>query len=124
MNDAKFIRVLYSPSHFTLNGIYLLISLNDILIEKYFNKYKCCFHVGQHKDMIEQVKHIEDSILRKVGIRNKAPLYKIYEQLSNGNIKILENVVSNQNLFVLKISGVWETEMHYGVTFKFSRIVG
>ena len=124
MNDAKFIRVLYSPSFCTMNGVYLLIQLHDIVIEKYFNKYKCCFQVAHHRDMIENIKLIEDSILKKVNIQNKIPLYKIYEQLSNGNIKILDNNMSNQNMFALKISGIWETDMHYGVTFKFSRVKG
>ena len=50
---------------------------------------------------------------------------KIYEQLKNGNIKVFTNEMSykiNNNAFVLKISGVWETEQNYGVTYKFSKI--
>jgi hypothetical protein len=29
MNEGSFIRILYSPNSFTLNGIYLLLQLND-----------------------------------------------------------------------------------------------
>ena len=130
MNEGKFIRIIYSTSFFTLNGVYLLVPLNEVQIEKYFNKYKCMFSVNSHKELIENIKCIEDSILKKVNIRNKVPLFKIYEQLRNGNIKIFHstdnvnggNRITNHS-FVLKISGIWETEMHYGLTFKFSKVV-
>ena len=40
MNEGSFIRILYSTNHFAMNGIYLYIYLNDISIEKFYNKYK------------------------------------------------------------------------------------
>ena len=124
MNDGKFIRILYSTQYFILNGIYLFIPLQEITVEKYFNKYKCNFNINDHKEMIEQMRVIEESILKKVNIKNKIPQGKIYEQLKNGNIKVFTNELSckSNNHFVLKISGVWETEQFYGVTYKFSKI--
>ena len=124
MNDGNFIRILYSTPTFVLNGIYLLIRLNDIMVEKYYNKYKCIFNINNHKDIIEDVKTIEDSLLKKINIKNKFPQNKIYDQLKNGNIKIFSDVnpKTYTNSFLLKISGIWETETHYGVTYKFSKI--
>jgi hypothetical protein len=124
MNEGNFIRVLYSTPSFVLNGIYLLIRLNDIVVEKYYNKYKCIFNVNMHRDLIENVKTIETNLLKKINIKNKFSQNKIYEQLKNGNIKIFSdiNVKPYTNTFLLKISGIWETESHYGVTFKFSKI--
>jgi cytochrome c biogenesis protein ResB len=125
MNDGKFIRILYSSHYFILNGIYLYIPLHEISIEKYYNKYKCNFNVYDHRDTIESIKTIEENILKQVNIKNKTPMNKIYEQLKNGNIKIFTNELSYKpcnNAFILKISGVWETELHYGVTYKFSKI--
>jgi len=125
MNDGKFIRILYSSQYFILNGIYLYIPLHEINIEKYYNKYKCNFNVFEHRDIIESIKTIEENILKHVNIKNKTPMNKIYEQLKNGNIKIFTNELSykpTNNAFILKISGVWETELHYGVTYKFSKI--
>ena len=131
MNEGNFIRILYSSPLFVLNGIYLHLSFNDIIIEKYYNKYKCLFNVLNHKDVIESIRTIEDNILKKVNIKNKTAQHKIYEQLINGNIKIFfdnknkcinncEN--SNLNHFLLKISGIWETDTSYGVTYKFTKI--
>ena len=39
MNDGNFIRILYSTQWFTMNGIYLLMTLHDITCEKYYLKY-------------------------------------------------------------------------------------
>jgi hypothetical protein len=124
MNDGLFIRILYSTPSFVLNGINLLIILNDISVEKYYNKYKCNFNPTNHKDLIENIKSIEENILKNVNIVNKIPQFKIYEQLKNGNIKIFfENVENvNNGLFMLKISGIWETEFHFGITYKFVKI--
>jgi hypothetical protein len=124
MNDGLFIRILYSTSIFVINGINLFIELNDITIEKYYNKYKCCFNPLTHKDIIENIKFIEETLLKNVNIKNKIPQFKIYEQIKNGNIKIFSDNIEkiNNNLFMLKISGIWETEFHYGITYKFVKI--
>ena len=49
MNDGNFIRILYSTNDLTLNGIYLFITLKDVICDKYYNKYKCIFNVNNHK---------------------------------------------------------------------------
>jgi saccharopine dehydrogenase-like NADP-dependent oxidoreductase len=121
MNEGNFIRILYSTSLFVMNGISLLVTLYDINIEKYYNKYKCTFNTIQHKELIDCLRNIEEGLLRKSNIKNKIPQYKINEQLKNGNIKLfLDNndKLINGN-FMLKISGIWETESYYGLTYKF-----
>ena len=125
MNDGYFIRIIYSNSDFALNGITLLVHLNDVFCEKYYNKYKCTFNVSEHRSIIEQIRIIEEKLLENSDIKFKVPQYKIYEQLKNGNIKIFSDNIEkiNNNLFMLKISGIWETECQYGVTYKFMKII-
>lgn len=120
MNNSNFIRIIYSTSHFILNGIYLHIKLNHISVEKYYNKYKCSFDTSQYKSITDKIQNIEEGILKKISIPNKTPQFKIYEQLKNGNIKVFSNT-SEQigNSFLLKIAGIWETELEYGLTYKF-----
>jgi len=123
MNDGNFIRILYSSINFTLNGIYLLINIHDIICEKYYMKYKCTFNVSSHKDMIDNLKVIEEDILKKYEIKDKVAQFKIYEQLKNGNIKIFSEVNNKSSAsFILKISGIWETQTNYGLTYKFIKI--
>jgi len=123
MNDGNFIRILYSTSCFTLNGIYLLITLHDITCEKYYLKYRCSFNYATHKDTIDNIKVIEEDILKKYDIRDKTSQLKIFEQLKNGNIKIFSDISNNSiSSFILKISGIWETQYNYGLTYKFIKI--
>ena len=123
MNDGNFIRILYSTPMFILNGIYMSISINQLTIEKYFNKYKCSFDIGSHINIIQRIKIIEENILNKINIKGKIPQYKIYEQIGNGNIKIFSDNIENiSNSFLLKIAGIWETEYNYGLTYKFIRL--
>ena len=71
MNDGNFIRIIYSTHNFTLNGIYLLLTLNDISCEKYYTKYRCNFNVLNHKDIIDNLKIIEEDLLKKSEIKDK-----------------------------------------------------
>jgi hypothetical protein len=125
MNESNFIRILYSTNIFTLNGIYLHITLNDIICDKYYNKYKCNFNVNNHKDLIDKIKVIEETLLKKLdfSMGTKIAQYKIYEQFKNGYIKLFQEIQNKSNQsFILKISGVWETTANYGLTYKFIKI--
>jgi hypothetical protein len=121
MNDGTFIRILYSTHNILLNGIYLLISLNEITCEKYYNKYRCNFNPSNHKDIIDNIKIIEENILKKINIK-KTPQLKISEQLRNGNIKLFNMIDQKDSSFIIKISGVWETQYNYGLTYKFIKV--
>ena len=123
INEGDFIRIIYSNQYFTLNGIYLLITFNNITCEKYFAKYRCFFNTAAHKYVIDNLKIIEEKILEKYEAINKTPQHKIYEQVNNGNLKIF-NDVGNKSVcsFILKISGIWETQLNYGLTYKFIKM--
>jgi Zn-dependent M16 (insulinase) family peptidase len=123
MNDGNFIRIIYSTHNVTLNSIYLLLTLNDISFEKYYSKYKCNFNVVNHKDIIDNLKIIEEELLKKCEIKDKIPQFKINEQLKNGNLKIFTDTGNKlKSSFILKISGIWETQYNYGLTYKFIKI--
>jgi hypothetical protein len=108
---------------FVLNGIYLQITLNDITCDKYYNKYKYSFNTNNNKEIIYTLKVIEENILKKIEIPNKEPQYKIYEQFKGGNIKLFnENIGKTTIHFILKISGIWETQHNYGLTYKLQKI--
>jgi hypothetical protein len=123
MNDGNFIRILYSTPFFILNGIYLSVSINQLTVERYFNKYKCVFDIANNMETIHRIKHIEETILSKIKINGKIPQYKVYEQIRNGNIKVFaDNIDDVTNKFLLKIAGIWETDYSYGLTYKFVKL--
>jgi len=123
INDGTFIRIIYSTHNVSLNGIYLLLTLNDISSEKYYTQYRCIFNVINHKDIIDNLKIIEENLLKKCEIKDKTPQFKINEQLKNGSFKVFTDI-SNKLLssFILKISGIWETQYNYGLTYKFIKV--
>ncbi len=122
MNEGCFIRIVYSNNIVMFNGIYLLLELSNIKCDKYYNKYKCLFDVNAYKELIENIKYIEEDILKKYSTM-KTPSYKIYEQMKYGYIKLFDDIENATDCkFVLKISGIWETLSNYGLTYKFIRV--
>ena len=124
--NCNFIRIVYSSHCFSLNGVYLVIDINNVSIDKYYNKYKCKFDINANKYIIDLIKDLEINILKKINIVNKIPVYKIYDIFNGGNIKFFHEIDNICNLkqysIVLKISGVWETDTEYGLTYKFVTI--
>jgi hypothetical protein len=119
-NNSIFSRILYSTDLFTSNGICLFIYFNEVDFEKYYSKYKCIFNVQTNKNIIDNIKTIEENILKKYET-TKIPVFKIYEHIKNGNIYLYLNVNNLKTTFsfILKISGIWETQTSYGLTYKF-----
>lgn len=118
MENSNFIRINYSNSLLILNGIYLTFDLKTYSLEKYFSKFKCSFNTHYNQFVIDQIINIEDNLLKTLN-PSKKPVYKIKEQLSTGNIKLFSNNNSIlDNKFLLKISGFWETDLEYGITYK------
>lgn len=120
MNEGNFIRIIYSTPLFILNGIYISVNINYLSVDKYYNKFKCSFDINQYKELLDKLYTIEDGLLKKSNIMGKIPQYKIYDQLKNGNIKVFSDTSEKiNNMFLLKIAGIWETETEYGLTYKF-----
>ena len=123
MDNSNFIRILYSTDYFTLNGLYVKFCLHGINIEKFFNKYKCNFDQNLNKNYINKLIYIENTVIQTIN-NNKIPQYRIKDQLHSGYIKTFMNNMESKNIkhFILKISGIWETESECGLTFKFLEI--
>jgi hypothetical protein len=74
--------------------------------------------------VVESIRQIEEDLLKKyqntVNDSHKKPVYKISDNFRMGNIKLfLDSQEKLPMTFMLKISGVWETETQYGLTYKF-----
>lgn len=129
MNNSDFFRILYSDEYITFNGVYIHFILQNINIEKYFNKVKCCFNNNIYNNKtINDIINIEEKILNKLQsiLPDYKPNYRMKEQLQNYFIKIFnENNIKLGNhdniIFVLKISGIWSNEntKTFGITFRF-----
>lgn len=119
INNGKFTRVLYSTELYTINTLLYNIKFQDMKIEHNYNKYKCFFSFDKNREICNKISNLENEILEYSGIEKKKNLL-IADQLDSGCIKLFENInVKQIKELVLKISGIWETEKEYGLTYKF-----
>lgn len=127
MPNGNFIRILYCMFNFTMNGVYLHIPFQNVEIEKYYQKHKFIFDKEEHGEIVKKIIEIEKNILSRIhgAMENKTPQFKVKEQVNNGFLKLHlpDTIFDTKNVsLVLKISGIWETEFNYGLTYKFSRV--
>ena len=124
LNNGYFYRIYFSNHHFTTNGVYILLNFKNIKIDKYFDKIKCIIDKTINKNIIEFISNVEHDLLIQSPVKCKTPKFRIDEQLKQNFIKIfgshniLQKDYENLNI-LLKISGIWVDETHYGVTFRF-----
>jgi hypothetical protein len=118
IENSNFIRIIYSNSSVSINGIFIKIEFDFINKTNDFTKQKFIINPYDNQIIINYIKTIEYDIIEKINIKNKKKIYKIYEQLMSGYIKNIDNNNYTNN-FILKISGLWESEKEYGLTFKF-----
>lgn len=124
LQKGDFYRMYYSDHLLALNGAYIYFPLSDVSIEPYFNKLKCNFNKKKNTGVIEQLKQIEKDILNCLDM-DKTPIYRIEEQLSQSFIKIyadtqLNNIKKKDKIeILLKVSGIWDNQYEYGITFRF-----
>ena len=122
MDNSEFIKIIYSDENIILNGIYILLSLNITSIEKIYNKIKLSYNMIPYNiDILNALYNIENNILKKYKSEKKARNI-LQEIFSLGQIKLYpthENINNNNNNnLLLKISGIWENEKEYGLTYK------
>ena len=121
IENSSFIRVIYSNELMAINGIYIKIDFDNLTKINDFSKQKITININDNLKIINYIKSIEIEILEKINIERKKKIYKINEQLMTGYIKhLIDNKYAN--CFILKISGIWESENEYGLTFKFIEI--
>lgn len=106
-NNNNFIKIFYSNNIVFLNSIYIKLNLTNLKI--YNNKL-----TFENLYNIDKIKNIETFILKNVDTK-KEPIYKLSNILDNKYIKFSDEIY---NYYILKISGIWETNDSYGITFK------
>jgi hypothetical protein len=121
IENSYFYRIYYGDNEFTSNGIVIYYKINYEKIERYFSKSKILFKELANINFINSLIKIEDTLLDLLNIKNKKKSYLIRDQIINGYLKVINNNVplNNNSVYVLlKISGFWETNDNYGITFR------
>jgi len=123
---GDFTKLIYTNENMTLNGLYIHIELHlNNTIKKLHDapKQVVYFNNNSHnKTIIHNLIQIENQLLNLYNLYkncNKRPKYILQQQLLSEFIQLYSESASNNNCIVLKISGIWETDIAYGITYKF-----
>jgi len=126
--DGKFTKILYSDDCVIMNGFYILF---PIVCDKYnpHNSNNIRFIQYNKKSniqLIEYLSQLENKILTQYQKYNNCDKYKdpcLQKQLYNKQFRVYkEEIIENKQispLYILKISGVWESFDKIGITYKF-----
>lgn len=122
--EGKFTKILFSENYFSVIGIYLKINFSNIRLNTINNKHilKLDRNINNDK-IIKSLIQIEFDILNYYKVlfdTNKKISFLLKNYLLSGNIRIYmnDNTLNDMN-YILKISGVWESEDEIGITYKF-----
>ena len=114
MNDSSFVRIIFSNKDISLTGIYI-----KIIINKEVNHITTSSSTENqiNNNIIIFIENLEKDILNKYNF-DKIKSYKIKDQVIYLINKLIStNVLTSQ--YILKISGIWETQTIIGLTYKF-----
>jgi len=132
---GDFTKILYSDEHVSLNGIFIECPLTTQILNKYQNKNTIWFqpYSLNNVNVVKTFCQIERKIIeyyKNYTRCKKTPSYVLYNQLYSGNTKIYRDLsdesmksrqdITNSNIkYIIKISGLWESEDTFGITYKF-----
>lgn len=121
LENGKFTRIYYSTPSCSFNGIYTLLQIDDIIKSNSNNSFcnKLIIDVEKNSVLLNNIKQLEEKILNVMEIKNKTLTCNIYNELMKGFLKLnYKNNIHNSQI-MLKISGIWETEDSYGLSYKY-----
>ena len=129
---GTFTKVSYSHDQYTLNNIFfhfpVQIKTSHTPVHEHPQKHEDHYIVFDTTDetnhaSLERFSQLEEHILNSYYEYHqtmKKPVHTIQKQLLSGNCKIHGRPSSNigGSSYIMKISGIWESDTEYGITFR------
>ena len=126
--DGKFTKILYSDDCVIMNGLYLLFPIICDISQDVPNSNNVRFiqyNQSSNLQLNEYFSELENKILTQYQKYNNCDKYKYFclqKQLYNKQLRVYkEEYKQNTNeshVYILKISGVWESFDKIGITYK------
>lgn len=121
-NYTQFYKIIYNTKLFTLNSLLLYLDTNYSLITHDNDKYKLSLNYSE--DSLSRIKKIEEEILSRLNVHlNKSTILTLYNTIVHNNIiyvNDIKDIRDNKVRIYIRVSGIWETETHIGLTIKLS----
>jgi len=119
MENGDFIKIIYSDENVMITGLHILLPTKPIIIDKYYNKFKLTYDLKHYNnDIFKKIYNLENDILNKyISKKNKKKV--LYDFINTNKIILFSNTeLYDKNNLIIKISGIWENETDYGITYK------
>jgi len=120
--QGSFTKLFYSNEFVTLNSIYLSFILKHSTFKNCQKFFLTNINYLENKTTLSMITYIENELLKQYNELydvNKKKKYLLRDNLHNGSLKIYKQQQVNNGNIYLKISGVWESDDEYGITYKF-----
>lgn len=122
--EGIFTKMIYTSKHFTMNGLYFYFPIQYSYIE--FNPSNKCFmyfdyDIVQNKALLEIIRKLETQLLLQYANftnKRKQSSYGLYHQMLTKRLRINDTSNSKTKNILLNISGVWENDTQFGITYK------
>lgn len=126
--EGFFTKILYSDEYLTTIGLYLTAQFHGLSMNivnnknilrferKSINTNLCCKISQVEKDILEYYKILFNC--------SKNPVHLLSEHLNNNCLKLYmkDDNKSESMKTIIKISGIWETDRDFGITYKFIEV--
>lgn len=124
IQKSNYIKFIYSNELVTLNGIFFYIELPIKDIDNKYNRYVVTFDLQKFK-LYDTIIEFEEKILNKYSV-DKIKQFNLKKQINSGKLSFYSNSLIKPYLqtlpFVLKISGIWESQTEIGLSYKIINI--
>ena len=120
--NGSFTKLFYSNEYVTLNSIYLDFAIKHSIFKSCQKYFLTNINHLENKALLTNIIQIENEILKQYhelyDVKKKKE-HLLRDNINNGSLKIYKQQQSNNGNIYLKISGVWESDDEYGITYKF-----
>jgi len=129
--DGNFSKLIFSNEWFVMNGIYILFPIEHNGSERIMNKTQIRFNPFHQynqilinefskleRNILEYYKQIRSCNCKIVPLLNKQMMIGFMKTNKEYKNQFLINENDKNTKYVLKISGIWETQDEIGLTYK------
>lgn len=115
--DGFFTKILYSSPNYSILGLFFDFAIQGKLSNnKFFS-----FDINSNADKIAMFIEMEKQLLKNYKLVNqisKNSVHILKSHLSQGYLKVFTKKEIRNKRYILKVSGIWETQTEVGITYK------
>ena len=127
MEQGKFTKINFLEESFTMNGLYIIFPIPNYTIDCLHNRKNMKFHynISQNIGYAKELMLLESRLLDFYISNKQKDFHKnllLKKQIESGFMKIYKEnshvSVDSTIVYILKISGIWESNGEIGITYK------